>query len=558
MLQSLQNVHETPISEIDLTIPVLLTINSIAVGNSTEIEAERVRGFYRYTLAKPLAPGATLPIKWDFSWRNPGFVNSGSSTRVVENGTFVDNSRIMPAIGYQPGIELVDNNKRRKHDLPPAERLPKYDTAAADAPNQFGVHKHARFHTVVSTSADQIAIAPGYLKADRTEGDRRYFEYAMDAPIWPYFSYVSARYAVARDHWNDVALEVFFHPDHPYNVQRMIDASKKSLDYFTREFGPYQYRQFRILEFPAYETFAESFPNTIPYSEGIGFIANLQDDKHLDYVFYVTAHELAHQWWGHQVVGRHAQGETMLVETLAQYSALMVMEHEYGPTKMRRFLKYELDRYLNRRGGEVIEELPLKLVENQDYVHYNKGSLSMYALKDAIGEAAVNRALRKLIARYGFVETQFPMTGDLIDLFRAEAPADKQELITALFEKITLWDLGVTDARVQPTDDGRYRVSMDVYTRQRESDGAGSETEVPLDAWIDVAVFGESPDSLGENDLPEPLLLEKRHFDTAKSTLEFIVDKPPVRVGIDPYNKLVDRDPNDNTIKVHPMEQASS
>ncbi len=116
-----------------------------------------------------------------------------------------------------------------------------------------------------------------------------------------------------------------------FNVARMIEASKKSLDYFTREFSPYQYRQFRILEFPAYETFAESFPNTIPFSEGIGFIANLQDPKYIDYVFYVTAHELAHQWWGHQLVGRRAQGETLLVETLAQYSALMVMEHEYGP-----------------------------------------------------------------------------------------------------------------------------------------------------------------------------------------------------------------------------------
>lgn len=35
----------------------------------------------------------------------------------------------------------------------------------------------------------------------------------------------------------------------------------------------------------------------------------------------------------------------MLSESLAQYSALMVMEERYGPRQMRRFLKYELDRY---------------------------------------------------------------------------------------------------------------------------------------------------------------------------------------------------------------------
>ncbi len=333
-------------------------------------------------------------------------------------------------------------------------------------------------------------MAPGYLVSDRTDGGRRYFEYAMDAPIWPFVAFQSARYAVANDHWNDVALQVFYHPAHEFNVARMLEASKKSLDYFTREFSPYQYRQFRILEFPAYATFAQSFANTIPYSESIGFIANLKDPKHIDYVFYVTAHELAHQWWAHQLVGRRAQGMTLLVETLAQYSALMVMEHEYGAAHMRRFLKYELDNYLTNRGGERIEELPLKLVEDQPYVHYRKGSLAMYALKDAIGEEAVNRALRKMLARYAPDGAPFPLSGDLIDAFRAEAPADKQALITALFEKITLWDLSVTDARVAPTDDGRYRVTFSVATRQFEADGAGREVEVPLDVWLDVGVFG--------------------------------------------------------------------
>ena len=157
-------------------------------------------------------------------------------------------------------------------------------------------------------------------------------------------------------------------------------------------------------------------------------------------------------------------------------------------------------------------------------MHYRKGSLAMYALKEAIGEAAVNRALRAMLARYAFKADPFPLSGDLIDAFRAEAPADKQALITALFEKITLWDLGVTDVQVKPTADGRFAVTMSVATKQLEADGHGQESEVPLDMWFDVGIFGKAPDGLGENDLPPPLLLEKRHFDTATSTLEFVVD----------------------------------
>ena len=112
------------------------------------------------------------------------------------------------------------------------------------------------FETTVSTSADQIAIAPGYLIKEWTEGGRRYFHYAMDAPILDFWAYLSARWQVKRDRWNDVAIEIYYDPAHPYNVDRMIDASKKSLEYFTRSFGPYQHRQVRILEFPRYARFA--------------------------------------------------------------------------------------------------------------------------------------------------------------------------------------------------------------------------------------------------------------------------------------------------------------
>ena len=143
-------------------------------------------------------------------------------------------------------------------------------------------------------------------------------------------------------------------------------AMKASLDYCSANFSPYQFRQLRIVEFPAYANFAQSFANTIPYSEAIGFILDTTDPDKIDMVTYVTAHEIAHQWWAHQVIGADMQGMTMLSETLAQYSALMVMEKMYGPEQIRRFLKFELDRYLRGRGGEMIEEVPLARVENQD------------------------------------------------------------------------------------------------------------------------------------------------------------------------------------------------
>ena len=332
-------------------------------------------------------------------------------------------------------------------------------------------------------------------------------------------------------------------------MQRMLEGSKKSLDYFHREFSPYQYRQFRILEFPGYQRFAQSFPNTIPYSERIGFISDLRDPADIDFVFYVTAHELAHQWWGHQVTSADVQGQSMIIETLAQYSALMVMEHEYGAPKMRRFLKYELDSYLRQRGTELIEELPLLRVEDQGYIHYRKGSLAMYALKEAIGEAKVNAALRGFLSKYAFNESDYPTSVDLVNEFRAQAGPEHDELISDLFEKITLFDLSVAQVSVQELE-GEYEVTLEVQAAKYYADGKGNEAEAPLDAELELAVFAEpSPaqqEAMNASDLPPPLVLAKRKISSGEQTFVFRVQEEPARVGIDPYNKMIDRNPDDN------------
>jgi hypothetical protein len=541
----LVNRHDTALEEFHVSLSPLLRVNSVEVAGAALVEGSEEHGYYQYRFDPPLAPGAATQMTWDLSWLNEGFPNSGATTRVVANGTFVNNSEIAPIPGYNRGGELTDNNTRRKYDLPPVERFPKLHDPDFLGVNQLGVGERSGFKAVVSTSVDQISIAPGYLQREWVEGDRRFFEFEMDQEIWPFVSFSSARYQIAEDDWNGVKLEVYYHPDHSYNIDSMMLSAKKSLDYFTREFSPYQYRQFRIIEFPAYQRFAQSFPNTIPFSEAIGFVADLRDEKDLDFVFYVTAHEMAHQWWAHQVIGAQMQGMTIMVETLAQYSALMVMEAEFGPEKMRRFLKYELDNYLRGRGGEIIEELPLMLVENQPYVHYRKGSLAMYALKDAIGEDQVNLALRRFIAEYGFGEGSFPTSEDLINEFRRVAGDEHQALITDLFEKIVLFDLSVTEASVEETASG-FEVTMTVKAHKLEADGAGRETEIDLAQVLELGVFPESPDNLGDNDLPVPLVLEKQLIRSGEQTITFMVREKPVRVGIDPYNKMIDRNPDDN------------
>jgi aminopeptidase N len=387
------------------------------------------------------------------------------------------------------------------------------------------------------------------------DGGRRFFRYTMDIPILHFYSYLSADYAVRRDRWNDVAIEIYYHEPHAYNLDRMIDSIRKSLDYFTENFGPYQHRQVRIIEFPRYAAFAQSFPNTIPYSESVGFIAEVRDEEDIDYIFYITAHEVAHQWWAHQVIGANVQGATMLSESLSQYSALMVMEKEYGAEKMRRFLKYELDRYLRDRGGELVEELPLMLVENQMYIHYQKGSVIMYALRDYLGEEVLNGALRRYRDAVAYQEPPYTTTKEFMAYIREATPDSLAYILEDMFETITLFSNRVEEAVITPREDGRYGVRLAVESKKMRADGQGVETEIEIGDWIDIGIFGEKEiDGKKQETL---LYLKKHRIDANEMTFDLVVDGKPVRAGIDPYNKLIDRNSDDNVMKVQEIARES-
>jgi hypothetical protein len=546
----LRNKNAEPIDVLHLYLNPDVTIRRLEIPGGTLEMEDTDLGYRIWRLAPPLAAGADMTVSFDLGVANPGFVNEGLRSEIVANGTFFNNFNFFPHVGYSRFGELDDPNERRRRALPAVQRLPKIDDEPARMHNYLSSEADwVHFETTVSTSPDQIALAPGYLQREWTENGRRHFQYSMDAPIFNFFAYLSARYAVERDRWNDVAIEVYYHPAHRFNVARMIDAVKKSLDYFTTNFGPYQHRQVRIVEFPRYATFAQSFPNTIPFSESIGFIARLDDKPDaIDYVFYVTAHEVAHQWWAHQVMGGNVQGATLLSETMAQYSALMVMEKEYGPDKMRKFLKYELDSYLRGRGAERIEEMPLYLVENQPYIHYRKGSVIMYALKDQVGEEPLNRAIAAYVKAVAFQEPPYTTSLEFLTAIKAAVPPGREALLDDLFRSITLYENKATKATWTKRDDGKYVVALEIASAKFRADGQGKETPAALDDWIDIGVFGDK-----EANGPvegKVLALEKRHIGAGGGTIEIVVDQEPRKAGIDPFNKLIDRVPDNNIVAV--------
>ncbi|MFN9738996.1 MAG: M1 family aminopeptidase [Pseudomonadota bacterium] len=548
----LVNQHTVPIETFHVQTPSAIELASIDFAPHTLDRFDEPLGYRIYRLREPMAPGAEMTLRFEVRGGERGFGNNVLQTQVVGNGTFF-NSGVLPSFGYNRNGQIVDRNERRKRGLGEVPRMAKLEDDAARANTYISDDADwIDFRTKVCTAPDQIALAPGYLEAETTENGRRCFAYAMDRPMLPIFAWLSARWEVKKDSWNGIPVEVYFHKTHPYNVDRMIEATKDSLDYFTANFTPYQHKQVRIIEFPRYARFAQSFANTIPFSESIGFIADLRDDDAIDYVYYVTSHEVAHQWWAHQVIGADMQGSTVLSESLSQYSALMVMEKKYGREKMRRFLRYELDRYLSDRSGELVEELPLYRVEDQQYVHYRKGSLVFYRLREEMGEEALNRALKRYLEDKGFQQPPYTTSAELLDYIRAEAPAEAQAVITDLFQKITFYDNRVVDAAAKQRADGRWDVTLSLKAAKLYSDGLGKETPAAIDDVVELAVFARAPGAKESDE--KVLFLERRRITEAEPTITVTVDEQPFEAGFDPYNKLIDRVPSDNRKRIDVVE----
>lgn len=514
-----------------------------------------------YKLPNTMMPGDTLVMNLAIKRGYKGFPNEGSGSDIVYNGTFLNND-FFPTFGYNLQYELTSDKYRKEYDLPVKEYT------APPQNDKWGLRNllfnddadYVTFEGTVSTAPDQIAIMPGYLQKEWEENGRKYYHYKMEGEMDYFFNVSSARYDIYKEDWTGkngekVVIEIFHHPDHPYNVKRFAKAVRHSLDYFSENYGPYQYRQMRIIEFPRYQSFAQSFPNTVPYAESFGWTGDFSDPEDLDYAYMVTSHEVAHQWWGHQITPSATRGANQISESMAEYSSLMVMKKEYGVDAMQDFLKRELDSYLRGRAGENKFEKTLLDNDTQAYVWYRKGGSVLYALQDYIGENQLNLGFKKFIDSAAFrSHAPFATSNEWYGYIKEVTPDSLQYFLEDSFEKITLYTNKVNEATFKKLDNDSYEIKLTVESEKNYYDGNGKDLGAPDQPnLLDIAVF-QNDTIINGKTKKVPLILEKKWIKPGTSTFTFITSKKPFKAGIDPYNKMIDRIPDDNLISLEEIE----
>ena len=499
-------VSDRPLTRVLVAVRRDAHINALSLSNAKLIQHDVRFGMWTFDVP----PNAPMALTFDLTYDNPRFDATDSDNTIVANGSLLFDRRAFPTLGFRNGYRLQNAAQRRKYGLPPiAEDVSEGgDDAVAD--------DWSDFDATITTDADQIAVTSGRLIAQSARNGRRTFHYRADHPIHSLFAIASARYAVAKA----PRVEVYFHPAHRENVARILNAASDSLRLFEQTFGPYPHDTLRIAEVPGYWKFGGfATPGLIAMVENRLFLIDARDPRRLDLVTRRTAHEIAHQWFGHTVTAATAPGASTIVESLTKYAELLVLERKYGRDVVRESLTRELDLYLAGRADDR-NEPPLSRVTDQSYIYYRKGAIVMYALRDLLGEETFHRALRTFIAEKR--SATFP---DLLRHLHAVATPRQRVLIDQWLTDVVVYDLRMTSAAALQLANGQYQVTMTVFAHK--SKGAFDES-------IEIAV----DDAISRHVLHE-----------GANVIAMTVAKKPQVAIVDPFITRVDRDRFDNERK---------
>lgn len=513
-----------------------VTTKAITFDRSATLAVDDAELGYRiYTLAEPLKPGDSLQLNFEVHTEPRGFIAGGIDGAVTAKGTAFKNGWL-PAIGYQQSRALTNANDRQEQGLEARPLIASlYDAEGREPPVRGG---GIAFEAIVGTDENQVGVAPGALRKTWNERGRRYFQYVTDAPIGSEWAFFSADYSVHEAEWKPaesasktVAIRIYHARDHTAHIDRLLRSARASLDYYSSQFGAYPYGHLTFVEHPGapgHGLHAEA--SMVSHGEGFSFWIP-KEEQGLDFPYAVIAHEMGHQW---TLPYAFVEGAPFMSEGLAWYSAMQVVKSSRGEAEFRSLMSTmrQPEPYPPIRRGEPL----LRALD--PYLSYRRGPFAMYALSEYAGAAAVNGAIRRLVAQSELPGARRVTTLDLYRELGASVPDSLKPLLHDLFEVNAYWLLHTGRATAKKTADGKWQVTMDINVRKMMYDSAGVETELPMDEWVEVGVFG-TPVS-GGDEQSRPLYLQKHRIHTGAQSITVTVGDVPDQAGVDPRRLLIE------------------
>jgi hypothetical protein len=262
--------------------------------------------------------------------------------------------------------------------------------------------------------AGYVSVGPGNRMVSDTGS-----QFRVDSPQHHRFVVACARFATTTVPAADgqVAIQVYRARRDP---SALGDIGSAAVAFYQEHWPHYRRPQLTILETPAPSGEAVTFDGVVALSERIVQTRDPISGGTSNLAQFVLAHEIAHQWWGYQVVPTKAPGSLFVLESFPQFSAYKYLEHRKvlsADTAHQNETKW----YARARKSSTRPESALAALQPSELaLAYHKGTLTLLSLDKATG-GTLMPAFAKVLGAHGC---------------DACPPAPPQQIVTSLVDAL--------------------------------------------------------------------------------------------------------------------------
>jgi len=480
---TLQNTGNQAIDSLLIYTNKDLEWSELTISNTKLVSSDTEYGHYWYRFDHPLQPGKKSKMNFRFCYTASPFNDLIRFNTILHNGTFIRISNFYPGFGYQSDNGIDDPKERKRRGMAPVSLVKPLEQKATVPP------AFINLEMTIGTTSDQTAIGIGELQKTWKTNKRNYFQYRTEAPIPFRFAVASARYAIKKLKHGNIAIEVYYHPEHDKNIDHIIKNAKQTLNYCEQHFSRYPYKTLRFAEIASFSKgFAgTAYPTSFFINETFGFRNKIEQNPDKDILNEMVSHELSHTWWGNATLDpEYQEGSKLLTETLAMYTELMLYKKEYGAKNILSRVQVHQDLYLSGRSFATEEPL-YRSHPDKSYLCYDKGMVVMYQLERLIGEDHINRALRNLLKRYAHPNLP-PTSNDLLQEFYTVSDPSVHRKINELFKMIITYELEFSDVSCLKNTNSEYDLNVQINAVKYKEDGNGNRKVLVFNEPVEMEV----------------------------------------------------------------------
>jgi len=426
-------------------------LESLSLQHSQSVDSDNTLNQHIFELSAPLFPGQSLLLKTEMNYQQPKLWPATLHQIVTPEFTYFRSTPMIPNIGFNPDFMVNDNTRRLElglttlndnkptdyleHRLEPSNKL-------VDAK-----YRRMQIHSIISTTKSHNVIAPGKLINQNTKGGRTTYEFRTRQPIRDIAAWFSLPYSSLSENVKGTELHVYA-PE--LNVEKYKSAAninlqgmKDTVEWFTANISPYHGSRLNLIAMPDIGATGYAMPHNMLIGHSVGFRAipkvdlrttqnNKQDFNNLfDHRYRRAVHETAHQWFGHDIGNGVDWDRTFLIESMAKYVELVMLEKHKGKDAVNALINYEYKRYTNAVSNETSK--PMALIDTTNaYDQYSRATLAFTLLRDEIGDQPIVNTLHALWQQHKYPKSPASSV-DFIRLLKQYSEQKHHDFIEQLF-----------------------------------------------------------------------------------------------------------------------------